>query len=798
MSTPEWAKRTIKYARQSKTTVLDLSRTLDEQHPLETIPEDVFDLTLLTTLILNNNRLTNLPKNIVRLQNLTGLFLINNNIAVFPNIVTNLRNLRGLYLSQNQIKELPEDIIKLNNLTILDLRNNKLKTLPNLIAELPDLVGLPLTDNPLITPPIEIATKGIKAIHEYFRQLQDGQDYLYEAKLLLLGEGGAGKTTLAKKIENPDYRLREEESTQGIDVLQWSFPMLNGKSFRVNIWDFGGQEIYHTTHQFFLTKRSLYALVADTRKEDTDFYYWMNVIELLSDNSPLLIVKNEKQDRHREINERQLRSQFENLKSVLATNLATNLGLDKVLDEIKHYIIKLPHIGSPLPRTWVRVREQLEKDPRNHIGLDEYLGICKSNGFMEEKDSLQLSNYLHDIGVFLHFQDDPLLNKTVILKPTWGTQAVYKVLDNPTVISNLGHFTSSDLANIWKGSEYSNMRDELLQLMMKFKLCYKILNADGLFIAPQLLTENHPNYPWDHNDNLFLRYTYDFMPKGILTQFIVALHSNIASVNNQSVVWKSGVVLSKNRTAAEVVEYYGKREIHIRVAGAHKKELLTIIIHELDKIHNTYKRLKHDKLIPCSCDECKISHDPFFHKHEQLQKFIEKGINGIQCGATGNLVDVHGLIDDVFEKVPMHNEYEAPVVQYNVYGNYIDEGEKMTEKKSISINNSTVYGSVVAAETIKDSFNLIEQADIKEDLKEQLKQLTQAVGEMIKVLPKEQADEVADDMKKLADEATKQSPNKKWYSVSIQGLTKAAENLGNIGIPVIKLAGKILAILSTR
>ncbi|WP_347242416.1 hypothetical protein [Nostoc sp. FACHB-888] len=33
--------------------------------------------------------------------------------------------------------------------------------------------------------------------------------------------------------------------------------MQNGREFRVNIWDFGGQEIYHATHQFFLTRRSL-------------------------------------------------------------------------------------------------------------------------------------------------------------------------------------------------------------------------------------------------------------------------------------------------------------------------------------------------------------------------------------------------------------------------------------------------------------------------------------------------------------------------------------------------------------
>ena len=77
-------------------------------------------------------------------------------------------------------------------------------------------------------------------------------------------------------------------------------------------------------------------LVADTRKDDTDFYYWLNIAELLSDGSPLLIIKNEKQDRHREINERQLKGQFDSLRQVLATNLATNRGLEKISEAIKY------------------------------------------------------------------------------------------------------------------------------------------------------------------------------------------------------------------------------------------------------------------------------------------------------------------------------------------------------------------------------------------------------------------------------------------------------------------------------
>jgi internalin A len=122
-----------------------------------------------------------------------------------------------------------------------------------------------------------------------------------------------------------------------------------------------------------LTKRSLYILVADTRKENTDFYWWLKVAELLSDSSPVLIIKNEKQNRDTEVNERQLRGEFTNLKEVLATNLETNRGLDEIKKQIKFYISNLEHVGdkSPLPKVWVRVRSALENyaRSRNYIEL---------------------------------------------------------------------------------------------------------------------------------------------------------------------------------------------------------------------------------------------------------------------------------------------------------------------------------------------------------------------------------------------------------------------------------------------
>ena len=637
---------------------------------LTEFPNDIIKLTNLTSLYIRNNQLTNLPPELGKLTNLTELNLSFNQLTNLPPELGNLINLTTLNLSFNQLTNLPPEISKLSNLYSLDLSNNKLNTLPKEISQLSNLRNLELRDNqftnlpaeivllplqrltygnnPLQSPPTSIRKKGIKAIRNYLKQqLEQEIDHLYEAKLLIVGEGGAGKTTLAQKIKDSNYKLKsDEESTEGIDVISYYFPLDNGKKFRVNIWDFGGQEIYHETHQFFLTERSLYTLVADTRKEDTDFYYWLNIVDLLSNNSPVLVIKNEKQERKRDINERLLRGEFTNFKETLATNLATNRGLREILNKIQHYISNLPHVGTELPTYWVKVREVLEKDERDYISLDEYLNICQEQGFKELEDMLVLSGYFHDLGVFLHFQNDDILNKTIILNTVWGTDAVYNVLDNDIVRKNLGKFDRNDLNNIWKEEKYITMRGELLRLMMNFKLCYEIPSQPGNYIAPQLLSPQQPEYNWDAENNLLLRYEYEFMPKGILTRFIVETHSMI---ENETCVWKEGVILFKDGARAEIIERYNynKGEIRIRVSGQRKRDLLTTVRHELGKIHDSYERLKYKTLVPCNCSKCKGSQSPHFYPWNVLNKFIDDKRPAIQCINSYDMVDVQGLVNDI-------------------------------------------------------------------------------------------------------------------------------------------------------
>ena len=110
------------------------------------------------------------------------------------------------------------------------------------------------------------------------------------------------------------------------------------------------------------------------------------------------------------------------------------------------------------------------------------------------------------------------------------------------------------------------------------------------------------------------------MPKGIMTRFIVAMHHYIWQ---QPYVWRSGVILQDKQTnsKAEVIEHYGKREINVRVVGQQKKELMTRVRHELERIHRFFKRLKYQMLVPCNCKSCFGKQEPHFYAFDTLLEF---------------------------------------------------------------------------------------------------------------------------------------------------------------------------------
>ncbi len=674
---------------------------------------------------LNRKGLWEIPHEILKLSHLIVLDLWGNKIVnISP--IKELRSLQQLYLSWNQISDI-SFLKDLSNLTRLDLTENKIKKLPAEIVDLKMEIkwegysGLILEGNPLQSPPVEIVWQGKKAIRNYFRQLKEQEeDYLFEAKMLIVGEPGAGKTSMAWKMENTGCNLpKEEETTKGIDVRQYYFPLrkedfpsfkyprkLKKRKFRVNLWDFGGQEIYKATHRFFLSKRSLYSLVADSRNVDTDFNYWLHIVEMFGGDSPLLIILNEKHQRKRIIDISAMQKRFTNISEVIDVDFAekNKTRLDKLKKAVKYYISELPHIGSPVPSKWTVIREALEKEKRNTITLQDYMTICQENGITKPKDALVLSQYFHDIGVFLHFQDDELLKKTIFLKPNWATDAVYKILDHDLVNQQNGRFDKEDAEVIWSEDEYMFIRDELLKLMQKFFLTYEI-ESSGEYIVPERLQQIQPGYDWDGTDNLFLRYEYDlFMPHGIMSLFIVRMHHYIG---NHDHVWKRGVVLEREKTVAEIIETYDARKINIRISGKNKRDFMTIITEEFDKINSQYEKMKVEKMIPCNCFECKAGSEPYFYKYNDLKRTIERGKQDVECSKSYEIVNVHSLIDEVInEKKRSSPERETmskktnypsePVKRDKVFVSYAHKDKewlervqthlKVLESEGISVN----------------------------------------------------------------------------------------------------------------
>ncbi|MEZ4434626.1 MAG: GTPase [bacterium] len=302
-----------------------------------------------------------LPSAISELSNLEVLDISTNELSqIFPTFERH-PTLRNLSIGGNPLIDIPSWIYRLPSLSRLALSAFESKfavplTIPSDILAADRLSRLGAKPLDFATPPPEVVSRGLDAIKAYWRQRTTGPtDYISEAKLLIIGEPGAGKTTLARKLRD---RLAEppsdNESTEGIDVQRWGIDghiRVDGTTLArwvdVNIWDFGGQEIYHATHQFFLSRRSVYVLVTDCRREDTDFHYWLRAAELFGGDSPVVIVLNERHGRTREIDTDRWRVRFRSLAEVVTADLSTPEGADAVRDVIR--AANPRYLTSPIP-----------------------------------------------------------------------------------------------------------------------------------------------------------------------------------------------------------------------------------------------------------------------------------------------------------------------------------------------------------------------------------------------------------------------------------------------------------------
>ncbi len=524
---------------------------------------------------------------------------------------------------------------KASGVTELDLSCKGITALPPEICQLPKLKELRLDGNPLTSPPLEIAEKGIEAIRQYFAEQEGSNQPIHEVKLIFVGDGAAGKTSLVKQLFGQPFD-KDEDTTHGISIRGWE-QEVGGRKIRINIWDFGGQEIQHATHQFFLSKRSLYVLVLDGRKDERT-EYWLRHIESFGGNSPVLIVLN-KQDANPsfDLNRPFLLEKYPSIRGFFRTSCKSGGGLAQFKEMLLAELNKVEMIGTIWPGSWFRVKRHIEQMDKPYISAAEYGELCAEAGITDEQSSETLVDFLHDLGVAVHFREF-LLDAMYVLDPVWVTEAVYKIITAESMVDSKGLLRLEALKEILTehpAPRLDRLRTMLrlscvkrhcyppethsyiMHLMEKFELCYPV--GEGAVLIPQLLPVSEPQFSFDYSVSLcFALYYPDFLPPSVFPRFMVKVHKDI----KDKTCWRTGVLLENKRSGAQalVKADVEARRINIWVQGDNPMEYLHYLRYTLADINSSFEKLAVSERVPMPDDPQRTA------DYQTLRKCAERGI----------------------------------------------------------------------------------------------------------------------------------------------------------------------------
>jgi internalin A len=639
---------------QSIGQLASLERLELDYNAFTVFPEIICQLRHLRELLFSTNQLRAVPDSLVKLQELRGLDLSSNKLARLPSRIGELPQLQDLLVAENRLTSLPESIGKLEKLERLDLYNNRLIALPECMGQLKHLTRLDVVNNRLTALPEslrniatlkELYLHGNRAlglpqevlgslpreflsadetpltdlpdslgaeafddnvvpakpqdILDYYLRVRGASRPLNEAKLILVGRGAVGKTSIVNRLVNDTFK--EERKTEGIKITDWELKIRAHENVRLNIWDFGGQEIMHATHQFFLTQRSLYLLVLNGREggEDADAEYWLKLIESFGADSPVIVVMNKIKEHPFDVNRRAIRQKYPMICEFIKTDCEDGTGLDTIRKVIERETDRLEHLRDAFPATWFTIKDRLARMRKNFLSFEDYRKLCSKLGEQNEDAQEALAFYLHSLGVALNYRDDPRLQDTHVLNPHWITNGIYTILNAKKLERQKGELRLGDLRRILDARGYPiEMHRFILDLMKKFELCFSFPDDDTHYLIPELLDKQEPPDASQFNplDCLNFQYGYPVLPEGLLPRFIVRTHSLSDNLSR----WRTGVILEFEGCRALIKADLQDRKIFISVSGpvSSRRRLLAVIRSDFERIHRDIRNLEAQEIVP--------------------------------------------------------------------------------------------------------------------------------------------------------------------------------------------------------
>ena len=562
-------------------------------------------LNVLQKIFISGNQITEL-KGLDALTTLQELHISSNQITELKGLDA-LTALQILDISENQIEKI-KGLRSLNALKAIDISGNKVTDITPLLKpyllrkEFPLKVisddgrkvrpgEINVEDNPIRFPPMEIVYQGNDAIIYWCEAQDQGKTVNRETKVILFGNGRGGKTTLSLSLrKNKFVPLTEKDRTHGILIETWNIPekdlpvklkekiaenirennmrspvaMKSPESFQIHLWDFGGQEYYHSTHRLFMSNNILYLLVWETATDnqyantdrgqfDYPVSYWQKNINHFAPQNITLCVQN-KVKKHadrtdnlhyriewRDKNNEGSIKRFENDIEVLKEGILENLA-------------DLSYIGDLAPQVYNEIRQALRKVESPVISYEDYKKLCEANdttpGRIMQDDAQKetLIRFLDDTGVLVCFSfrkgiDSPALKEYVFTDPVWLTEIIYNILEKGKAEFDEQHveeIVSQDRldAAVW------------IEIMKQFELIFEIeKRKKKKYVVPQYLPDTYANQDaYDmalagkKMEHAFTLNYPDFLPRSNFLRLL----AKYGRQNISYLYWKSGMVFFLN------------------------------------------------------------------------------------------------------------------------------------------------------------------------------------------------------------------------------------------------------------
>lgn len=579
-------------------------RLLDlQRNPLRIIPMSLGRLDKLEALLISDTTdLAAAHEIIGSLLNLRELSLGNLGLKKLPDWIRKLRNLNTLYLFHNCLTDLQEWLGELTQLEFLYLDNNRLQSLPTSLQQLFTLRELNIKGNPDLALPAEIieTCDPRKILDYYFRiATPDVAQPLNEFKLILVGRGLSGKTSLVHRLHTGKFK--KFKRTPGINITKWP-RKVDGDEVHAHIWDFGGQEIMHGTHRFFMTERALYIVLITGREgtEDHDAEYWLSMVRSFAGDVPVIVLLNKWDDYRFELNRELLREKYGEDIAFIETDSLTGTGIPALCYQICAHAKRLPGLKASWPVKWRQIKDELPVQKKSWLTFDDFRTFCDNHGITTAKDQEHLAESLHDLGLMLSYRKEEALRNFGVLNPEWVTDGIYKVLNSSQLRHAWGKFSIKSFAEVLPPKEYPpKLHPYLLALMRKFQLCHPLDDKGQQYLIPDLLSKEEPKLESEFPPEKCLGFIYRYdsvLPEGLLPRFIVETYVH----QEPKFTWRTGVVLERANCRALVRGDVLGRKVTIRISGVGngRRELLGIIREYFERIHKSYEKLPVTWLVP--------------------------------------------------------------------------------------------------------------------------------------------------------------------------------------------------------